>query len=155
MTARTPEDDFRPAGNGEADPRRDPRWILVERAAHTPVSTPPDLVERVLTSVHATRGQALAAPVVFEQDRGEVRIAERAVVGLARGRSDEVAQDLGGIRISRVAWDAEGVTVRTTVRYGVAAAEVAERLRASVTEHLAAQLGWAAPAVHVHVADVY
>lgn len=154
MTPRTPEDDFRPARDAENDPRQDPRWVWVQQAARVPVATPPGLVERVLTSVRGTRGQS-ARPVVLEQDRGEVRVADWAVERLARGRSDEVAEALGGLRISHVGWDNKAMTVRVRVRYGVAAVEAAERLRAAVAEQLAAQLGASAPAVRVNVADVY
>jgi hypothetical protein len=137
------------------DPLDDPRWDLVRAAAGTTVRTPPGLVARVLKSVRGVRGQRLAAPLDIPLDGGLLRIGERVVVLLARRLGAELARKLGGVHISAVALEADGLQVLVTVRYGVAADETAMVLCSRLREALTDQLGIPAPPVHVHIVDVH
>ncbi|PXY28208.1 hypothetical protein [Prauserella muralis] len=138
-----------------ADPLDDPRWEWVRAAARTPAPTPPGLVERVLRSVRGVRGTLLTEPLELEQDGGRLRVGERAVVVLARRRGAELAGEIGGVHVAAVALEPGGLDVLVTVRYGTPADEVAEALRRGLRDALVAEFGPVAPAVNVHITDVY
>jgi len=136
------------------DPRDDPRWSMVRTAARAVVPTPPGLVARVLKSVRGARGKLHAEPVEFEQDGGRLLVGERALVMLARSLAVELGEHIGGVHVSAVALEADGLEVLATIRYGVPA-EVAELLRVRLADALTEQFGAAVPPVSVHVVDVH
>jgi hypothetical protein len=137
------------------DPRDDPRWELVRAAARRPVPTPYGLIARVLRSVHGVRGRLRAEPMELPLDGDLLRIGERTLVLLARRLGAELARSIGGVQVAAVAMEDNGLEVLAIVRYGIAADEAAERLRARLREALGAQIGAAAPPVNVHIVDVH
>ncbi|WP_158894374.1 hypothetical protein [Amycolatopsis anabasis] len=137
------------------DPRDDPRWELVRAAARRPVPTPYGLITRVLRSVQGVRGRLLAEPFELPLDGDRLRIGERVLVLLARRLGAELGRAIGGVHVSAVALEQNGLEVLATVRYGVAADEAAESLRHLLGEALAAQIGAGAPPVNVHIVDVH
>lgn len=138
----------------QEDPRHDPRWQLVRAVSRTAVPTPPGLVDRVLRSVRGARG-GLGEPLEYDQEGGRLRVSERALVVLARRLGWEIAQELGGVHLSAVALESGQLQVLTTVRYGIAADEIADRLRQRLHTALTAELGGPVPALNVHVVDVH
>jgi hypothetical protein len=137
------------------DPLRDPQWDLVRAAAGTPVPTPPGLVARVLRSVHGVRGTLLAEPLEYQQEHGRLQIGERALVLLTRRLGKELGASIGDVHVSAVGLEPDGLDVLVTVRYGVAATDVAARLRTRLTQALHAVVGPEVPTVNVHIADVH
>lgn len=130
----------------EADALRE-RWRLVRRAAVTPVPTPPGLVDRVLGAV---RG---GPPVVLDQEGGRLTVSGQVVLAVSR----RLAADLAGgfdLRVRGAAVEDGRLQVLVAARYGTAAVEAADALRARLAEELAARLGPAAPVVDVHLIDI-
>ncbi|PRX51337.1 hypothetical protein B0I33_101490 [Prauserella shujinwangii] len=137
------------------DPLDDPQWEWVRATARAPVPTPPGLIERVLRSVHGVRGGLPAEPLEIAQEGGRLRVGERAVVLLTRRLGADLAARIGGLHVSAVAFEAGVLEVVVTVEYGLGADTAAETLRIRLQAALRAELGPAAPAVNVHIADVY
>ncbi len=124
-------------------------------AARSTVSTPPGLIARVLRSVNGVRGRLLAGQIDLPLDGDRLRVSERVLVLLARRLGAELGRAIGGVHISAVAMEADGLQVLATVRYGVAADEAAASLRARLRDALTAQLGAVPPPVNVHIVDVH
>jgi hypothetical protein len=137
------------------DPRTDPRWELVRAAARRHVPTPPGLVERVLRSVGGVRGRRTTPPLELPFEGGRLRVSERVVVLMARRLAKDFARDSGGVYISAVAMESGSLEVLVTVRFGVAADEVADDLRRELAAALTDRLGMPPPPVSVHVVDVH
>ncbi|OZM71072.1 hypothetical protein CFN78_21600 [Amycolatopsis antarctica] len=137
------------------DPRDDPAWGLVRSAAAATVPTPPGLVSRVLRSVRGVRGRLHGEPVVVEQEGGRLHVGERALVLLTRTLATELGAAIGGVHVSAVALEPEGLEVLATVRFGVHADDAGAALRSRLAAALADQLGTTAPPVSVHVVDVH
>lgn len=140
-----------PAGE---DPRTDPAWNLVRAAADHPLPPPPGLVDRVLRSVNGARGRLSSEPLAVRQDRGWLRVRERALVALCRQAGVESAQRIGGVAISAVGMTDDGFVVEIAVRFGVAADVAAERLRADVHQRVTDLVGLPIGPVNVVVVDV-
>jgi hypothetical protein len=136
------------------DPRRDPRWDLVRAAARTAVPTPPGLVARVLRSVNGVRGRTFSKPLEFPLDGDRLRVAERVVVLLARRLGTDLGREIGGVHLSAVALEENGLQLLVTVDYGVVADKAAALLGSRLGAALSEQLGGQAPVVNVHVVDV-
>lgn len=130
------------------------RWSAVRSAAHRPVRIPPGLVGRTLSTVRAVRGGLIGRHAEATQPGGVVRIAESAVVLLARRLARDVVDGLAGVRFRGLSGDVDGLQVRVAVHYGLALAEVATRVRHDVSAALESTLGAAAPALDVLVEDV-
>lgn len=137
------------------DPRHDPRWDLVRAAAHAAVPTPPGLVARVLRSVNGVRGRTFAKSLEFPLDGDRLRVAERVVVLLARRLGADLGREIGGVHLSAVALEENGLQVLVTVDYGVVADKAAALLGSRLVSALTEQLGAQTPVVNVHVVDVH
>jgi uncharacterized alkaline shock family protein YloU len=130
------------------------RWSAVRSAAHRPVRIPPGLIGRTLSTVRAVRGGLIGRHAEASQPGGVVRIAESAVVLLARHLARDVVDRLAGIRFRGLSGDVDGLQVRVAVRYGIPLAEVTTRVWREVSAALEITLGAAAPALEVLVEDV-
>jgi hypothetical protein len=142
----------RPAAD---DPWHDPQWDLVRATAHTTVPTPPGLVARVLRSINGVRGRAFSKPLEFPLDGDRLQVAERVVVLLARRLGAEIGREIGGVHLSAVALEENGLQVLVTVDYGVVADKAAALLNSRLGTALTDQLGAQVPPVNVHVVDVH
>jgi uncharacterized alkaline shock family protein YloU len=130
------------------------RWSAVRSAANRRVRTPPGLVGRTLSTVRAVRGGLTGRHAEATQPGGVVRIAESAMMLLARRMARDVVDGLRGVRFRGLSGDLDGLQVRVAVRYGMALAEVTTRVRHDVGAALESTLGAAAPPVDVLVEDV-
>ncbi|RKT53501.1 anti-sigma factor family protein [Saccharothrix australiensis] len=129
------------------------RWAAVRQVAVTPVPTPPGLVSRVLAAVHGVRPRPGSPPVEFDQDGGRVSVSERAVLAVCRRLAVDLATRLG-LHVRGTAVADGGLQVLVAARYPMPAVAVSEELRAQLAHELRAQLGDAAPVVHVHLIDI-
>jgi uncharacterized alkaline shock family protein YloU len=130
------------------------RWSAVRSAANRRVRTPPGLVGRTLSTVRAVRGGLTGRHAEATQPGGVVRIAESAMMLLARRMARDVVDGLAGVRFRGLSGDLDGLQVRVAVRYGMALAEVTTRVRHDVGAALESTLGAAAPPLDVLVDDV-
>lgn len=130
------------------------RWSAVRSAANRRVRTPPGLVGRTLSTVRAVRGGLTGRHAEATQPGGVVRIAESAMMLLARRMARDVVDGLAGVRFRGLSGDLDGLQVRVAVRYGMALAEVTTRVRHEVGAALESTLGAAAPPLDVLVDDV-
>ena len=130
------------------------RWSAVRSAANRRVRTPPGLVSRTLSTVRAVRGGLTGRHAEATQPGGVVRIAESAMMLLARRMARDVVDGLAGVRFRGLSGDLDGLQVRVAVRYGMALAEVTTRVRHDVGAALESTLGAATPPLDVLVEDV-
>jgi len=130
------------------------RWSAVRSVANRRVRTPPGLVGRTLSTVRAVRGGLTGRHAEATQPGGVVRIAESAMMLLARRMARDVVDGLAGVRFRGLSGDLDGLQVRVAVRYGMALAEVTTRVRHDVGAALESTLGAAAPPLDVLVDDV-
>ena len=130
------------------------RWSAVRSAANRRVRTPPGLVGRTLSTVRAVRGGLTGRHAEATQPGGVVRIAESAMMLLARRMARDVVDGLAGVRFRGLSGDLDGLQVRVAVRYGMALAEVTTRVRHDVGAALESTLGAATPPLDVLVEDV-
>ncbi len=126
---------------------------LLRRASRRPVTTPPGLVSRVLAAVNGARGRRFADPIMVSEVGGRLQVAERVIVALARRLAGDHVARHRWLHVRAISYD-DGLQVLVTMRYGVSAETAAELLRGHLLQGLAAHLGDAVPAVHVHVIDV-
>ncbi|MDQ3599767.1 MAG: hypothetical protein M3408_00590 [Actinomycetota bacterium] len=130
------------------------RWSAVRSAANRRVRTPPGLVGRTLSTVRAVRGGLTGRHAEATQPGGVVRIAESAMMLLARRMARDVVDGLAGVRFRGLSGDLDGLQVRVAVHYGMALAEVTTRVRHDVGAALESTLGAATPPLDVLVEDV-
>ena len=130
------------------------RWSAVRSAANRRVRTPPGLVGRTLSTVRAVRGGLTGRHAEATQPGGVVRIAESAMMLLARRMARDVVDGLAGVRFRSLSGDLDGLQVRVAVHYGMALAEVTTRVRHDVGAALESTLGAATPPLDVLVEDV-
>lgn len=132
------------------------QWTLVQRTAAAKVPVPVELISRTLATVNALRGQQAGDHVEIHQRGGQLRVRDRVIVLLARAMAHDllVEQTNGQARVLAVTGNHEALTVEIALPYGAPIQELAERVRLQLLDSLDAQLGSAAPAVSVHVADL-
>ena len=130
------------------------RWSAVRSAAHRPVRIPPGLVGRTLSTLRAVRGGLVGRHAEATQPGGVLRIAESAVVLLARRLARDVVDGLAGVRFRGLSGDVDGLQLRVAVHYGMVLAEVTARVQHDVGAALELTLGAASPALEVLVDDV-
>ncbi len=129
-------------------------WSVVGVAAREPVRTPGDLVARSIATLRAVRGGLVARHAEVAQLGGVVRIAESALVLLARRMAYDVVDGLPGVRLRGVSGGVDGLVLRLTVRYGLVLADVGARVCRELGAALAASVGPVAPRLEVQVEDV-
>ncbi|WP_156934678.1 hypothetical protein [Pseudonocardia spinosispora] len=132
------------------------QWTLVQRTAAAQVPVPNELISRTLATVNALRGQQSGDHVEIDQHGGQLRVRDRVIVLLARALAHDllVEQANGQARVLAVRGDHDALTVEIALPYGTPIRVLAERLRLQLIDALGVQLGPAAPAVSVHVADL-
>lgn len=130
------------------------RWVPVWVAAARPVRIPPGLAGRALSSVRAVRGGLIGRHGEMRQPGGLLRVAEPAMLMLARRLAREVVEALPGIRFRGLSGGVDGLQVRLAVPYGAVLTDVSARVRRDLQRELDVALGVAAPAVDVLVEDV-
>ncbi len=130
------------------------RWEPVAAAAAGPVRLPPGLVGRTLSSVRAVRGSLAGQHAEIAEPGGLLRVAEPAVLVLARLLARNVTETLPGTRLLGISGGVGGVQVRIAARYGLQLVDVAERVRRDLARELEHTLGVVAPVVDVLVDDV-
>ncbi|WP_156754351.1 Asp23/Gls24 family envelope stress response protein [Actinokineospora pegani] len=127
-------------------------WSLVRAAAEIPVPPPPGLAGRALAAVRSARGAV--GSVEVPQEGGVLRVSEQVVAFVAREAAREFLAATGGGRARSTTVRDGTVSFGLAVRFGVAAVEVAEGLRAHVRLALSAHLADRLPEVTVEVVDV-
>ncbi|WHT21577.1 hypothetical protein N8J89_11100 [Crossiella sp. CA-258035] len=132
----------------------DGRWGAVRAAAKAPVPIPDGLAARMLAGVRGLRGVFSAADAELDQGEGRLTVSARAVLTLARQFAVDAVHELPGVHLRGLTGDGAAITVSVSVRYGVAADLVAQRLRQDLRARLAGSLAEAAPEVIVEVGDV-
>lgn len=130
------------------------RWEPVAAAAARPVRLPPGLVGRTLSGIRTVRGSLAGQHAEVVEPGGLLRVAEPAVLVLARQLARSVIETVPGTRFLGISGDVGGVQVRIAARYGLPLRDVAERVRRELALELAHTLAGAAPAVDVRVDDV-
>jgi len=129
-------------------------WSAVRLAARQPVRTPGDLVARSTATLRAVRGGLVGRHAEAPQTGGVVRIAESALVLLARRMAYDVVDGLPGVYLRGVSGGMDGLVLRLAVRYGYVLADVGARVRHELGAALTASVGPAAPPLEVQVEDV-
>lgn len=129
-------------------------WSAVRLAVREPVRTPGDLVARSIATLRAVRGGLVGRHAEVAQPGGVVRIAESALLLLARRMAYDVVDGLPGVRLRGVSAGVDGLVLRLTVRYGLVLADVGARVCREVGAALAASVGPVAPRLEVQVEDV-
>lgn len=130
------------------------RWKPVAAAAARPVRLPPGLVGRTLASIRAVRGSLGGQHAEIAEPDGLLRVAEPAVLVLARRLARSVTESLPGTRLLGLSGGVSRVQVRIAARYGSALGDAAERVRRDLARELEHTLSAAAPVVEVLVDDV-